>query len=407
MLDAYSKRLSRFALALSALVPLIGVGSGLAAEPYRPSDDAVVLLTVPASDHPDEVALMRLRAARDRAPESVEAATAFARKAIEIGRQRGEPRYMGYAEAALAPWRGDGAPVAVRVLRATLAQHRHAFDEALHMLDAVLVAEPANAQARLTRAVIHTVQGRPREALRDCAGLLGRVSPLVLATCTASASRLMPASATARQLLATELSRAATAPSTERLWALTVRAELAEQRGDPETEAAFRAAMTEASASAPDPYLLYAYADFLLAAGRVRDAHALLAPHAGLDGAELRLAIAERRWPTADARVAEALARRIERIQAGVDEVRLRGEAPHLRELARFQLDVMADPDAALAVAQDNWRTQREPSDALLLLRAADAAGQPAAAQSVRDWMATTGIEDLRLQAAVARLARQ
>lgn len=404
MLDAHSKRLPRFALALAGLVLLIGAGSVVAVEPNRPSDDSVVLLTVPASDDPDEVALRRLRAARDRAPESVEAATAFARKAIEIGRQRGEPRYMGYAEAALAPWRGDRAPVEVQVLRATLAQHRHAFDQALGILDAVLTAEPDHAQARLTRAVIHTVQGRPQQALRDCAGLLGRVSPLVLATCVASASRLQPASATVRTLLDRELSRADNAPASERIWALTVRAELAVQVADAAADTAFRMALAETPAATPDPYLLYAYADFLLANGQVRAAHALLAPHASLDGAELRLAIAEARWPQADADMAAALARRVERIRSRVEETRLRGEAPHLRELARFHLDVMANPGAALAVAQDNWQTQREPDDALLLLRAAAAVGDREAAAPVRAWMNATGIDDVRLQAAVTRL---
>ena len=49
---------------------------------------------------------------------------------------------------------------------------------------------------------------------------------------------------------------------------------------------------------------------------------------------------------------------------------------------------------AALALARDNWDVQREPADARLLLEAARAAGDPAAAGPVLDFLAATGLED-------------
>ncbi|MDP1108498.1 hypothetical protein, partial [Klebsiella pneumoniae] len=48
----------------------------------------------------------------------------------------------------------------------------------------------------------------------------------------------------------------------------------------------------------------------------------------------------------------------------------------HAREQARFALDVESQPRAALRLAQANWAFQREPADAVLLLRAALAAGR-------------------------------
>jgi hypothetical protein len=50
---------------------------------------------------------------------------------LELGRVSGDPRYAGYAEAALAPWwHLDQPPQEVLVLRATLRQRMHLFDAA-------------------------------------------------------------------------------------------------------------------------------------------------------------------------------------------------------------------------------------------------------------------------------------
>lgn len=369
----------------------------LAREPYRPQTRDAVVLQVPIDEQPSLQALRRLDRERRDTPQSLPPTLAYARKAIEVGRTRVEPRFIGHAEAALRPFSVEPIDPEVRVLRATLAQHRHDFAAALAELDAVLTADPGHAQARLTRAVIHRVQGRPSEALRDCAALQGRSSPLVMATCAASARALLRGPLQALALLDPELERSREAPMSERLWALTVRAELAEGAGAADADDRYREAL--AATPAPDPYLLFAYADFLLEAGRFPEVRRLLAPHAQLDGALLRLALAERRLLTIDDSVSlrRALAARVVEIEARHHELRLRGEQPHAREAIRFYLEVQPEPITALELAQLNWTLQREPMDAALLLDAARAAAQPAAAAPVLTWMEATGIDDVRL----------
>ncbi len=83
--------------------------------------------------------------------------------------------------------------------------------------------------------------------------------------------------------------------------------------------------------------------------------------------------------------------------------MRARGDRVHLREEARYTLEILDKPDAALALALDDWRVQKEPLDARIVLEAALAAHQPAAARDVVDWIAATHLEDERL----AVLARQ
>src|SRR5206468_962153 len=95
-------------------------------------------------------------------------ATHFARRAIEAGRDRGDPRFLGQAQAALAPWWNAARPPReVLVLRATIRQSLHDFPSALADLDRVIETSPADAQARLTRASVLTVLGRYDAALRD------------------------------------------------------------------------------------------------------------------------------------------------------------------------------------------------------------------------------------------------
>lgn len=56
-----------------------------------------------------------------------------------------------------------------------------------------------------------------------------------------------------------------------------------------------------------------------------------------------------------------------------------------------------ADAPGALALALAQWAQQKEPADAVLLWRAARAAGRPAAAAALRDWLPDPAAADVRL----------
>ena len=107
-----------------------------------------------------------------------------------------------------------------------------------------------------------------------------------------------------------------------------------------------------------DPYLLGAYADFLLDQDRPGEVLALLDDETRIDPLLLRLALAERRLG------AEALGAHVALLQARFDAARRRGDSVHLREEARFTLHLLDRPGAALELARRNWATQREPADA-------------------------------------------
>ncbi len=81
----------------------------------------------------------------------------------------------------------------------------------------------------------------------------------------------------------------------------------------------------------------------------------------------------------------------------------LRGERLHLAEEARYLLDLKGDAKAALAAAAENWKSQREPRDAAVLLEAALAAGDRKSATPVLNWLQESGFEDPRLRNLAAR----
>jgi hypothetical protein len=167
------------------------------------------------------------------------------------------------------------------------------------------------------------------------------------------------------------------------------------RRLDRDDEAAqyFEAALALDSS---DIYLQAAYADLLLDQDDDAAVIKLLNNRERQDVLLLRLALAGgdtpkgRRW-------AAMLADRFAAAQR-------RGDTTHAREHVRFMLDVQHDPARALELARANWDIQKEPADIRILLRSAQAAGQPAQAQPALDWMADHDFEDRRIAALAKRL---
>lgn len=388
---------------------LLLLGMPLGAEPFVPEDNEQVLLRVAPADDPRRQALEDARDALDADPRNAALATRYARMAIAMGRERDDPRWFGYAQAALAPWwTQDAPPVEVRVLRATLAQNRHAFDAALRDLDAVLAAEPQHVQARLTRAIIHSLQARYDKARRDCAAVLREGALLVLA-CSANAASLGGDAAATFAALDRALERGGVAPANDaatRLWAMTLRAEIAERLGRDDTASHYRAALA-APGGASDRYLLSAYADWLIDQNRPADALDLLADKGDSDGILLRRAMARQRLVAAgNDSQSSALARDMRRLEARLAAERTRGEQRHLREAAMFALHLQRDAATALWLARENFREQREPLDARVLMAAAIAAQAPAQAAPAVQWYEQHGVEDVRLAPLHAELQR-
>ncbi len=361
------------------------IATSLQAAPFTPVDDAQVLERLPSRTTPQFRDLKALQAAARRSPRDLGGAAALATAYIRASRVEGDPRFLGYAQAALAPWWSDPqAPTSVLVLRATILQSTHQFGAALVDLDAVLTRDAQNAQARLTRATILTVQGNYAAARVDCDRLSGISPPIYPAICIAAIDSLTGKSAAAYATLRGALRALPRVDDAGRAWGETLLGEIAHRLGDPAAEAHFRAALAIGD---KDAYLLAAYCDWLLEEHRAEDVVALLQNETRVDTLLLRLALAQ------DALRRPEAAMSIEQLRARFDASHARGDTVHARENARFELVLRHDPKSALAYALEDWKVQREPADLWILAATASAADDAAALATVRRWIAQTGIE--------------
>jgi tetratricopeptide (TPR) repeat protein len=375
------RRLALFAILLSCAACLPRAHAG----PYVPSTDSAVLAELPAGTRYADVSARRLAQTR------VDVAIPLAQFYIQQSRLRGDLRYLGYAQAVLAPWVNREPPVPdVLVLQATLQQSRHEFSASLATLERALSVRPDNPQAQLIQATVLRVLGRYREAGAACDRFSRLVEPGLGAICVQSLSGLnghLESSYTALTQVSSQ-----GWPSSEKSWLCSELGEMAVRLGrDDDAERWFR---QDLSLAPTDFYVRAAYADLLLRQGRPSEVLTLLEGRESFEPLLLRIAIAQRRLH--DPRLMQSSAR----LAAAFAAEEQRGEAVHRREQARFLLEVEDQPALSLAAALANWAVQREPEDVLVLVNAAKAAGNPAAAQPALEFVRAAAQSDVRVNAA-------
>jgi tetratricopeptide (TPR) repeat protein len=354
------------------------------AAPYRPVDPALEL----AHD------LSPYRAALKSAATDLPGAIAQAQSLVNEGRRRADVRAFAYAEKLLAPFGGQvSGNSSLALLLADIRQYRHDFNGAVALLDRLLQREGGNATARLMRAEIRLAQGRGRDALRDCLALIGSQSG-IWSVCSAQAYAISGRLADAKRLLATTLPAGPIAGASG-AWAAGIMADLAAQSGDPAQEEAWLERAL--GANRDDHVAAIELIDLWLSSGRSAQALQFMQGRPVSDAYLLRKAEGLR---VLDPPQSRAVVADLERRFAEADAL---GDGTHLRERAQFELK-FGRPRAALAHAQENFRTQRELVDLRILLESAAAAEDPAAAADALAWLKDSRAEDARLTATLARL---
>jgi Tfp pilus assembly protein PilF len=364
--------------------------------PRTPPDANTVIEKLPfrAGDKQAK-ALAELRASLAQTPDDLDAAVALAQAYFDMALARGDPRYVGYADAIVARFGARMTPDLLLV-RGTLRQYRHDFAAAIDDFAAALAQDPQRAGAHAWRGAIYLVEAQYADAAQECAALQQLQRPVLHGGCAgllqAYTGQLAGATTTLQKALA------ATHYDDQRLWLLTRLGEVAAWRGQPDVaERHYRQAL---ALGQDDGYLLAAWADFLLDQKRPAEVAKLLATWEASDGLLLRLAEAETllQLPAATAHI-QALDDRFA-------AAKLRGDTTHRAEEARFQLRLRHNPAMAVQLAAANYAVQKEPRDLRVLLEAALAAKDFAAAQAGREWLQSSGFEDAQLRALAAQTAQ-
>ena len=368
------------------------------AKPYLPQNDSQVIerLSTRLGGTPSvEVRKLRNEIAKD--PKDLKLALNIAKRFIELGRTESDPRYLGYAESVISNWlKMQNPPPEILVLRATIRQSNHDFNGALKDLDKALKEDETSAQGWLTKATILQTQGKYTEAKRSCVPLLRLSDELTIITCVSSVTSLNGDALKSYSVLKSIIEKSKEVPKQEKLWALTILAEIAVRRGEDElAEKHFKEAF---SIGLYDNYLLSTYSDFLLSKGRAKEVVSLLSDKTRIDNLLLRLALAEK-----DLNVS-ALNEHTKDLQSRFIASHLRGDNVHQREEAIFELKLKNNSKKALELAKKNWEVQREPIDAKIFLESAIACGNKSSAKRIIEFIEKNKLEDVELAELVRKI---
>jgi predicted Zn-dependent protease len=329
-------------------------------------------------------------------PSNAGVAVSLAQILINRSRSEGDPRPAGQALAVLSPWsNATTAPIEVLMQRANAQQHLHDFQSARLNLEQLVKREPRHAQAWLTLATLHRLQGRYAASNQACAAVDRARESFYAQACFAENMGLQGQTQKARSVLqALAVDDGCTVD--QRVWLLTTLAELeVRSKRNDVAEQAYKSAML---LSPRDAYAAVSYGDFLLQQNRAADAVVLLKDQARSDAVLLRLT-----WARQQIKAPEAtldLKELTERMSQ--DKLNPQERLGHAREHAMFALWIQKDPKRALELARTNLTVQREPVDLLLLAQAARAAQvspQAVALKEVRQLKKELGLFDERLDA--------
>jgi Tfp pilus assembly protein PilF len=388
---------------ISPLAAIFCLFTSVAAQaaPFTPANDSDVVERLPLSaTDPSARRLQSLRKQLEAKPDDVALRIEIARRYFDLSMAQGDPRYVGYASAALTPL-DKAAPAsnaAYWQIKGMLQQYSHNFDGALASLDKASLADPKSPDAMAWRAAIQMVQANYPKAQAECDALTPLTTPLFAAGCTqyirATTGELQSAFDTLNAAVKAEPNAA---PELL-LWELTRLAEMANRlkRFD-EADAYFQRAL---KLGVTDQFLLGAYTDFLLQQKKPEAVITLLADWERSDILLLRLALAGK--ATNHKKAADwASALRDRFVEAAK-----RGDRLHEQEAARFELDIENNPKKALALAANNYKLQKEARDAEVLLRTALANKDAAAAEPALTWLKQSRYEDAHLADLAAALAK-
>lgn len=365
-------------------IALLAAATCISAERVRPVDPDLVVLQLPRRATEDVVnRYERLHAA---SPDDPEIVAVLAQHYIQRARTEREPRYFGRAEALLTPWMArENTPSRLLDIQADILQNRHAFPEALSLLDHAAARDPRDINSRLSRAAILMVQGDFVRARLDCVSLVSLGETQLGSICLAQVLGSTGMLARAEDMIDVTVKRDASLDREVRVWALSTLAEFADRRGD---LALAEERLREALELAPESDAVRtALADVLLEKGEARQAMAVVdvpRPQVGL--------LVRRAWAQTILRDASRRAT-LQSIDELLQIAERRGERIHLREEALLAW-VLADHPRALDLARRNFAIQREVIDARVLARASAAASDREGLKQVADWQQRLGFED-------------
>jgi len=373
----------------SALLPLFLaglVGPAMAQSRNVPADQTI-LLSGPAGQQRADRQELREALANWRAnPQDVRLATAAARLAFLTAIYEGDARWLGNARAILQPWwTADNQAAETLYVRALIRQGLHDFDGALADLTAAIAKDDSRPEFRAWRFAIYMVKADMPKARQECDGLGQRFGETERLSCNAV---LLYRTGQVKQAIA-QLDTLAKHPDYQgrfaKEWLAFHRGEARRVAGDLNGAKEIWSTYLKGQ---PQPHVIRLALIELL--NQQKD-------YAGAWRAN-------EKTPRSDALLAQAIisANGLQHPQAKTlrDEFALRlaqqtsrGDFVNERPIIVYWVDAMGNGPEGLRMAQESWKTQREPADAVLFAKAALMSRKPQEAAVLLQWQQDTGYQ--------------
>ncbi len=284
------------------------------------------------------------------------------RSLIQAFRETGDDQYLDTAWHHLQHGLADERPDAVTLVdAATVAQARHDFDLAQQLIEQALEINPGYDQAWLLRASIHLLRGETEEARQACRRLRN-ASLVAMVTCSARVQIAGGQYDRALDRLTAVLGAVDRSVEDDavRAWALSV-------AGDAASQVDRRSAIrfyTQSLQLNESTQVRAALVDQLIASGQFDAAEETLEEgHDALPLVIRQFVVARQLGKTDD--VSAEIAQADRQFRRWISEA----DFAHAREMARFYLDVLVQPELARELARVNLELQREPEDLQLAAR--------------------------------------
>lgn len=380
------------------LTLVMGVSLSAWAQPrLTPAPDQIVL---PASVHAQNNQAGSLREVERewrKNRNDLPAALNYARAVFLLGLTEGDLRWYGSAKAALQPWWSAATlPADGHFLRALVKQGFHDFKGGIDDLSAAIAIDPAQPEYWSWRFSLNLLTANMAAARADCDAIGQRFGRDEGQACAAT---LLYRTGQALQAI----------PLLNRL------VELPDYQG-PFTQdwlryhqgEAYRTAGQVAQAIAvwekhvqarPDSHLVkLTLTELLNQQGQFAKARRYADSASPTDALLVQALLASRGLKDGDTQRLAAL------FENRMSNQALRGESLIERPTMVYLITYGRDNAQGLKLAVDNWSTQNEPADAVLLVQAALKANQPKLAEPVLGWMVATGYTDPVLKALTEEL---
>ena len=370
-------------------------GSAFAQQRFLPEASTVVL---PSSVHTlmgKSGSLRTLDKAWRANPEDLQIALAYARQVFNLGSSEGDLRWYGSAKAALKPWwQANDLPADGFFLRGLVKQGFHEFDGGLRDINQAIALDPNHAEYWSWRFSLHLMQANMDAAKQDVhemQKLFGsEEANIYQAVLLYRTGQPLPA----LKLLDESIRSASYQDAASQIWIGFHLGEAHRVANQPDKSLTLWRRLLQAY---PQSHLLrLSLADLLNQKKKYKEAKAVATANSltssNLTDALLMQALIASRGlnATDEPSLASQMAARLQTQS-------LRQELLIERPRLIYQIAYGNDLASGLALSIDNWRLQKEPSDAVLFLQAALALNQANAAEPVVRWVASTKYSDPQL----------